>query len=67
MSNALYVYGIVKNGFNFKYNGRGINGESVYTLKQGEFSALVHDCEEKSYISEYPGTKILQALTPNSS
>ncbi len=54
MSNALYVYGIVKNGFNFRYNGTGINGESVYTLKQGEFSALVHDCEEKPYISEDP-------------
>ncbi len=52
--NALYVYGIVKNGFNFKYNGIGINGESVYALKQEEFSALVHDCEEKPYISEDP-------------
>ena len=54
MSNALYIYGIVKNGLNFKYNGIGINGESVYTLKQGDFSALVHDCEEKPYISEDP-------------
>ncbi len=61
MSNALYVYGIVKNGFNFKYNSIGLNGESVYTLKQGEFSTLVHDCEEKPYISEDP-TKIKELI-----
>ena len=54
MLDALYVYGIVKNGPNFKYTGIGLNGKSVYTLKQGEFSALVHDCEEKPYISEDP-------------
>ena len=54
MPNTLYVYGIVKNGPNFKYNGLGLNEECVYTLKQGEFSALVHDCEEKPYISKDP-------------
>ena len=58
---ALYVYGIVKNGPNFRYRGIGINEEKVYTLKEGEFTALVHDCEEKPYIPEDPN-KIKELL-----
>jgi len=34
---------------------QGINGKNVYAVNQGEFSALVHDCEEKAYTSEDPG------------
>ena len=51
---ALYIYGIVKNGYNWKYLGKGLNEENVCTLKEGNFSAFVHDCEEKPYISEDP-------------
>lgn len=54
LDNALYVYGIVKSGLNLKFIGNGLNGESVYTVSDGKFSALVHDCEEKPYISENP-------------
>ncbi len=51
---ALYVYGIVKSRLNLKYVEKGIDGKNVYAINQGEFSALVHDCEEKAYTSEEP-------------
>src|SRR3989338_4160943 len=51
---ALYVYGIIKFGFDFDWKENGINGENVYAVNQGDFSALVHDCEEKAYSSEDP-------------
>ena len=51
---ALYVYGIIKFGFDFDWKEKGINGENVYAINQGDFSALVHDCEEKVYTSEDP-------------
>src|SRR3989338_6541555 len=51
---ALYVYGIIKFGFDFDWKENGINGENVYAINQGDFSALVHDCEEKPYTSEEP-------------
>ncbi len=52
--NALYVYGIIKFGFDFDWKEKGINGKNVYAINHGEFSALVHDCEEKAYTSEDP-------------
>ena len=52
--NALYVYGIIKFGFDFDWKEKGINGKNVYAINQGDFSALVHDCEEKAYSSEDP-------------
>lgn len=51
---ALYLYGIVKFGFDLDWREAGINGKDVYTVNEGNFSALVHDCEEKPYISEEP-------------
>ena len=32
----------------------GINGKNVNTISENSFSALVHNCEEKPYISEEP-------------
>lgn len=52
-NNALYVYGIVK-GLDPEWKNIGLNRENVYTINQGKFSALVHDCGEKPYISEDP-------------
>ncbi len=59
---ALYVYGIVKAGF-FDIDRReaGLEGKEVYIIREGEFRALVHDCEEKPYLSEEPG-KIKELL-----
>ena len=51
---ALYAYGIIKFGFDFDWKEKGIDGKNVYAINQGEFSALVHDCEEKPYTSEDP-------------
>lgn len=53
MPDALYVYGVIKYRLN-SFNSVGVNGERVYILKCGEFGALVHECEEKAYISEDP-------------
>jgi len=52
--NALYVYGIVKFGFDLEWKESGLNEENVYMISKGKFSALVHDCEEKPYISKDP-------------
>ena len=54
MNDALYVYGVVKFGFDLDWREAGINGENVYTISENSFSALVHNCEEKPYISENP-------------
>lgn len=51
--NALYVYGIVK-GLNPRWEKTGINEKHVYTINEGKFMAIVHDCEEKPYLSEDP-------------
>src|SRR3989338_5568843 len=51
---ALYVYGIVKLGFDLDWREAGIEGKNVYTISECGFSALVHDCEEKPYMSEDP-------------
>lgn len=52
MPDALYVYGIVKFGLDLEWNESGLNRENVYAISEGKFNALVHDCEEKPYISE---------------
>nr|MBA4405214.1 hypothetical protein [Nanoarchaeum sp.] len=52
-SNALYVYGIVKSRPT-EWRELGVNEENVYAINEGEFNALVHNCEEKPYISEDP-------------
>src|SRR3989338_272071 len=51
---ALYVYGIVKSGFELEWKKTGIEGKNVYTVSEYGFGALVHDCEEKPYMSEDP-------------
>ena len=51
---ALYIYGIVKLGFDLDWREAGIEGKNVYTINECGFSALVHDREEKPYISEDP-------------
>ncbi len=53
MSNeSLYVYGIVKSGFNLDWKEQGIEKENVYSISEGKFSALVHNCEQKAYVSQ---------------
>lgn len=54
MNEALYVYGVVKFGFDLDWREAGIEGKNVYTISEDGFSALVHDCEEKPYMSEDP-------------
>lgn len=51
---ALYVYGIVKAENNHNWKEAGINGAAVYTISEGGFSAIVHNCEEKPYLSKEP-------------
>lgn len=51
---ALYVYGIAKFGFELDWKEAGIEGKNVYTVSEDGFSALVHSCEEKPYMSEDP-------------
>ena len=53
-NDALYVYGIIKFGFDLDWKGLGLNGNDVYTINESGFSALIHDCEEKPYMSEDP-------------
>lgn len=47
--NAFYVYGIVKFGLDLDWQETGIAEKKVYMVSEGNFSALVHDCEEKPY------------------
>lgn len=66
MSNdALYVYGIVKFGTNLTWQETGIAEKSVYTISDGNFSALVHDCEEKPYPSNDPNPIKAMIITHN--
>lgn len=53
-NNALYIYGVVRCGFDLNWKENGINGENVYAISEGKFSALVHDCEEKPYAPKEP-------------
>lgn len=53
-ADALYVYGIVKFGFDLEWKEIGLNKENVYIIGKKKFSALVHNCEEKPYIDKDP-------------
>ena len=47
-NNALYIYGMIKSyDKNWKENGMG--GNNVFLINEGEFSAIVHCCNEKPY------------------
>lgn len=52
LNESLYVYGIVKFGFDLDWKEQGIEKNDVYTISEGKFSALVHNCEQKPYISQ---------------
>lgn len=54
LADALYVYGIVKFGFDLEWKKHGLNKENVNIIGKGKFSALVHNCKEKPYISKDP-------------
>jgi len=51
---ALYVYGIVESSFCKDWSEIGLERKKVYTINEGNFSALVHKCKEKAYISKDP-------------
>lgn len=53
VNTAFYVYGIVR-GIDLDWQEKGIAGETVYTITQGNFSVLVHNCEDKIYASTNP-------------
>ncbi len=66
MSNdAFYVYGIVKFGGDLTWQEIGITEKNVYMLSEGNFSALVHDCEEKPYPTSDPNQIKEMILTHN--
>lgn len=54
LADALYVYGIVKFGFDLEWKELGLNKENVYIVGKGKFSALVHNCKEEPYVSKDP-------------
>lgn len=49
MFNALYIYGVVKSSKDWKE--KGIKESSVFLVNEGNFSAIVHKCDEKPYNS----------------
>ncbi len=49
---AIYVYGVVRFGHDLDWQGKGIAEKDVYTINEGDFAAVVHDCEEKPYPAE---------------
>jgi len=51
-NNALYIYGIIRTNKNWKEHG--IKESNVFLINKGNFSAIVHRCEEKPYISNNP-------------
>lgn len=51
---ALYVYGVVKCELDSDWQETGIKGQKVYLICKGNFSALIHDCQEEPYLSENP-------------
>src|SRR3989344_6679326 len=52
-NNALYLYGIVKS-YDKNWKARGIKGNNIFLINNEEFSAIVHTCDEKPYISDDP-------------
>ncbi len=53
-NNAFYVYGVVKSWIDIDWQKTGIAEKHVYMINEGNFSALVHDCEEEPYTAEDP-------------
>lgn len=51
---ALYVYGIVRLRTDLDWQEKGINGQKVYMIHEGNFGALVHDSVSKAYALENP-------------
>ena len=51
-NNALYIYGIIRTNRDWKENG--IKENNVFLINEGNFSAIVHRCEEKPYNSANP-------------
>ena len=51
-NNALYIYGIIRTNKNWKE--QGIKESNVFFINEGNFSAIVHECEEKPYNSTNP-------------
>lgn len=68
-NDALYVYGIVKFGIDLTWQETGIDGKNVYVLSEGNsegnFNALVHDCEEKPYPTKDPSQIKEMIITHN--
>ena len=51
-NNALYIYGIIRTNKDWKEHG--IKESNVFLINEGNFSAIVHGCEEKPYNSANP-------------
>jgi len=51
-NNAFYVYGIVRFSLDLNWQEKGIAGKEVYMISEGNFSALVHECQEEPYNSK---------------
>lgn len=69
-NDALYVYGVVRcgsdrSGIDLTWQETGIDGKNVYVLSEGNFAALVHDCEEKPYSTEDPNQIKEMIITHN--
>lgn len=64
-NNAFYVYGIVKFGSDLTWQETGIAKEKVYMVSEGNFGALVHDCEEKLYPTNNPNQIKEMIITHN--
>jgi len=47
-NNALYIYGIIKS-YDKNWKENGMKGNNVFLINEGEFSAIVHCCNEKPY------------------
>lgn len=52
--NVFYVYGVVRSENDSTWQETGIAEKNVYMVGEGNFSALVHDCEEEPYTAEDP-------------
>lgn len=53
-NDALYVYGVVRLETDLTWQEIGIAEKEVYLICEGNFGALVHNCEEKPYPTEDP-------------
>ncbi len=48
-NNAVYLYGVVKSSKDWKE--KGVKESNVFLINEGNFSAIVHKCDEKPYNS----------------